>query len=75
MHKSHSFDLSTFWSIYDEFKSRQLGESQEPKKYLLLGRGVFTYFEHGNVHMLKVTCEHSQVKMFPSVPKSKLFVH
>ena len=32
---------------------------------------VFTYFEHGNVHLLKVTCEHSQVEMLQSVTKSK----
>ena len=27
-------------------------------------RGIFTYHEHGNVYLLKLICEHSQV--FPS---------
>ena len=38
-------------------------------------RGVFTYFEQGNVHMLILTWECSQVKMFTCVPKSNSKVH
>ena len=30
------------------------------------------YFRHGNVHIVKLTCENSQVEMFQSVPMSKI---
>ena len=65
--------------MYGELNSiSSMGSGQDSNPGLSVHQAPGAYLPISNMGMftlLKVTCEHSQVEMFQSVPKSKLFVH